>query len=1114
MAKFYPPRIPRAVSRVRLFSRLDAALATGAAWIQGGAGAGKTTLIASYLQHSKRLAQTFQTPVAHTLWCEIDASDGDVAVCCHSLQQSASLKSPPSTLGFPPLESLRHEDLAAFLRTFFRAFYSRLPAPCVLVLDNAQEALASVGFRALLQIALEEAPPGLRWLIASRLEAPAEVARLRANGHLAVLAAHELPFTEDESFAVQRQFHLHREWIEKTAQPERPSIEQMGTLHQWSRGWPAGLSLLLQLAPSERAVLQDSGAPLSDSALFDYLAREVFARLETPVQDLLLQLAHLPRIGADMAEALCATPAAIEVLSQMAQDGLLTTQHLGTQKIPHAHYEFHPLLRRFLVQHAQHRFPPVELARIERTAAGLLAAASELDAAAQLLIAGRHWPELELLVHEHAPLLVGHGWQQTLSGWLQALPPQRRDDDPWLTYWQGEATLHVDPPAAQESLARAYRLFRQRHDGAGAFRAWCASVDLVCLEWADFSPLDFWLDEVPSLHIEFGAPDAALVPRYTASTFSALMFRRPHDPAIHAWAERLLAVIEACPEDNTRLLLGCNLQMYHTVVVGRKAQLTRMMATLQPRDEAALVPIFAVLWQALKAMYAWSEARIQDSAEAGAQGYRLAREHGLRMWDFFLGALEIYARVSDGELEHSRSALRRLEECLEERRKVDLSHFHFLSALVAISARDGATALLAVSRAESIASRYGGPHQMVLCALAQAEALHLCGRTEESWPLLAQARESGEAFRSPMLLYQVGLSEAWLAIETNDEERCAKALRGAFAIGAEQDYLNHHCFRPAHMSHLCAFALAHGIEANYARRLIRGRRLPPPENAPAQWPWPVRVETLSRFGVRIDDDIVTLNRGLPVKPLQLLKVLIALGGRDVPITAVVAALWNEEQAHAAQPAVPRRTSATEGRRVFDTTLSRLRQLLRQPDALHVCDGRLTLNPQRCWVDLWQLQRLLGDARTTLGEAGTPLAERAADVSDRLAAHGRALFAFAPWEFLPADRDAPWARDARADLGMKVVAVLADLATVLCARGFRKEAEALFQEAVAVDPTREPLYREWMRCLFQHGERAEALRVYRLCCDALARELQTTPSPQTEALRAEILSETKPPPNTP
>ncbi len=56
---------------------------------------------------------------------------------------------------------------------------------------------------------------------------------------------------------------------------------------------------------------------------------------------------------------------------------------------------------------------------------------------------------------------------------------------------------------------------------------------------------------------------------------------------------------------------------------------------------------------------------------------------------------------------------------------------------------------------------------------------------------------------------------------------------------------------------------------------------------------------------------------------------------------------------------------------------------------------------------------------------------------------------------------------------------------------------------ALEPFRESGYRRLMRLHLRAGDRGEALRVYERCRRLLAEELDTEPSPETEALRADV-----------
>jgi LuxR family maltose regulon positive regulatory protein len=115
-------------------------------------------------------------------------------------------------------------------------------------------------------------------------------------------------------------------------------------------------------------------------------------------------------------------------------------------------------------------------------------------------------------------------------------------------------------------------------------------------------------------------------------------------------------------------------------------------------------------------------------------------------------------------------------------------------------------------------------------------------------------------------------------------------------------------------------ALAWGLEPDYVCEVIRRYRLRPSAEETEHWPWPVRIFTLGRFEIRIDDVPLRFEGKTPRKPLGLLKAIVALGGSDVPLSRLVDLLWRDEEGDA-------------GSKALGVALLRLRKLLGSHDAL-------------------------------------------------------------------------------------------------------------------------------------------------------------------------------------
>lgn len=268
-------------------------------------------------------------------------------------------------------------------------------------------------------------------------------------------------------------------------------------------------------------------------------------------------------------------------------------------------------------------------------------------------------------------------------------------------------------------------------------------------------------------------------------------------------------------------------------------------------------------------------------------------------------------------------------------------------------------------------------------------------------------------------------------------------------------------WKPAIMSELCAFALAHGIEADYVRHLIRVRQLePPPSGASAgQWPWPMRIYSLGRFETVLSDQPLRFSGKAQRRPLELVKAPLALGGRGVPVSRLAEALWPDADGDAAYNA-------------FVTTLQRLRKLLGGNEFLLLREGRLSFNPRRCWVDIWSF-----DAEPRLEQ--------------RLALYRGA--------FLAEDTDASHCIPLRERLRSAYLRDLLQLGRRL--EGERRWADAitLYESGLSAEDSVEKLYRQLMVCHAALGQTSMVLATYQHCCKLLELKLNLRPSPETTAL---------------
>ncbi|MEI7845941.1 MAG: BTAD domain-containing putative transcriptional regulator [Chloroflexota bacterium] len=106
--------------------------------------------------------------------------------------------------------------------------------------------------------------------------------------------------------------------------------------------------------------------------------------------------------------------------------------------------------------------------------------------------------------------------------------------------------------------------------------------------------------------------------------------------------------------------------------------------------------------------------------------------------------------------------------------------------------------------------------------------------------------------------------------------------------------------------------------------------------------------------------------------------------------------------------------------------------------------------------------------------------------------------------------ADWALRERETLRSRYLSTMIFLMDVYCKRGDFEKSISCGRKILEMDPLREEIHRKMMRMYLDGGQRAQAMRQYEICKEALARELQIVPMQETRDLYETSLSITTSP----
>ena len=1052
LAKISQPNPGSYFPRQNLFAQLDAALGKKLIWVSGLAGSGKTTLASSYIEERR----------IPSLWYQLDEGDADIASFFYYLKIAAENKITGLKNDLPLFTAEYFSGIEAFSRNFFRRLYAVMPAPQIIVFDNFQDLPADEKIKDIINLAYSELPDGFVIICLSRNEPPSEFTRHFMYGKFDHISGQNLALSQQESYALAQ--HLQYDQLEEAV---------VLKLYKLTQGWLAGLILLFEHTNRVPDGAQFAGTD-SHKLLFDFFAGEIFSRLKKDSQNFLLKTAFLPNITVTSAKKITGSPRADHLLNY------IVNKNYFIQRLQQDSVSYHPLFREFLIATAADFFEPEELDNIKQNAAKILIDENSIIEGASLLIQTKNWNALCQLIIKNSSNLISTGQYITLQNWFKKIPSDIIESSPWLLFWQGASCQPFNILQCRSLFKKAYLSFKDKEDYTGAFLSWSGFVDTFQYLYDDFSVLDYWVDELYDLQKSCPRfPNAETEFRVAGGVFSALMWCSPDSPEIDYWLEKAEQIIHLKLNPSYRMRVGNNLLLYTLWWRGDFAKAKILMEHIQKVvDEAPVEPLVQLTWKIAEAAYFAMVSRHEDCINAVKDGCVLAHITGIHIAYKGLYLQGVYGCLAINDLE---CAADFLEKSLDASIKIahfDMAHLYYLSAWVAICRNDFISAKKYIELSVKKALLCGA-------SMALPWTHHTLGQIQIETGAFAEAKKNidkawnwANAVKNAILQHHCLLSLAYCAMKSGNKRGLTKHLKAALQLGREQGYISHPWigWRSDVMAQLYMQALQLDIETDYVCMLIKERKIIPkePPLTIENWPWPIKIYTLGRFSLVIDGKAVQQSRKGQKKPLELLKALIALGGREISTEKLSDALWPDAEGDSAHGSLT-------------TTLHRLRKLLVYDDAVRLSEGLVSLDARYCWVDAWVLERKLKEV--------DELKKRK---NDRTAI-SNAVQNLYRGDFLARESDYFWVLSMRERLRSLFLKSLLSLGHEFAKNRQYAKALQIYQKGVEVDDLSEDFYKNIMITNAIQGNIAEAVRWYDKCRMKLENVLQSPPSHETNKI---------------
>jgi LuxR family transcriptional regulator, maltose regulon positive regulatory protein len=1039
-----PSRLSTAgvLPRERLFARLDEVKEHHPiVWIGGPPGAGKTTLIASYLEKRQLAA----------IWCHLDCDDGEPETLFDKLRWGLNGASGWAAEGIP-LPSAEDRTSPVNGHHLFRQIYSRLPNPGVLVLDDCHEVAHDAQLHALLVDGARDVPRGIHVILVGRGEPPSIYTRLVANGALAVFDWRGLHLTWEETRALAGDTCANESVLEE--------------LYRQCGGWAAGVAITLARLERNGADPQHSRAEIREG-VFDYFAGEVFDRLGADERQILMSTALVPRVSVRVAHELSGSPQAQALLNKLADLQIFTSRTAATP----ATYEYTPLFREFLLSRVECTLGPEAFQLAANRASVILEQCGDLDACAALHERTKDWPSLQRMIFNHGTRLLAQGQARLVRRWLATVPAHITADSAWLTYWSGAAMIAESPVRARALLEKAWTRFEEGAGSSGRLLTAAAMLETYQFEWSSYEEAGRWIDLL-EVCLSAGPryPSVELELRVLANLLFALTRVRPVSKFFSICVTRLRSLLDAGIDVNHRLfaaralLVACCSSM-DVASAQETARRARSMLQEEGCSPAARAPTLNAMAYSLcfEGALAEADSTVQEALSVTGRPQ--------------LSSTDPLHHMSRQLLASARRDRAAIAECVHDlRRSIDPTRHFGMSMLSRALAEhamlrgEPAAAMSHWRAAVTHADEARASPMQWTSRLALSGYLAMRGDCAEAARVLEAARSLAEG-QPEGWRRDCELLAAYVALRRDDRDEAQRILSSAlvslpYAPVASQAF----ALFPAQMAEFCMEALRCDLAVESVRGLIQHHRLPPPMGADCEWPWPFKVFVLGRFRVLKADIPIRFSRRTQRKPLELLQALIAFGGTEVGATVLTDALWPDSEGDA-------------GYHALESALYRLRQLLGAPGAVTMAGGKLSLDRDQFWVDLWML------------ESELQMSTRHAQSAEHLA-RMRQLYA---GHFLEHDSEKPWALKTRQALRERFVRAVRDVARSYESRRLWQEAANVYQAGIEVDSLAEDLHRGLIVCHHELGNHAEALQAFRRCRELLIRVLGVQPNAKTLAI---------------
>jgi LuxR family maltose regulon positive regulatory protein len=383
-----------------LSERLSGVAESKLTLVSAPAGFGKTTLLAEWLAAPPVDAWS-------QAWLSLDQRDNDAAMFWTYL--ISALQTAVPEVGAAALSLLQDPQppMEAVLASLINDI-DAISNDLVLVLDDYHVIDASEIQHGMIFM-LEQLPPQLHLVIASRADPALPLARLRGRGELLEIRAADLRFTPEEAAAYLTEI------MGLALTPQ-----EVAALEARTEGWIAALQLAgLSMQGRDDLAAFIAGFAGDDRYIVDYLAEEVLDRQSEDHRHFLLQTSILERLSGPLCDAVTGQAGGKAKLAELERGNLFLVPLDDRREW----YRYHQLFADVLQTHLLDEQPEA-VAELHRRASVWLEQIGEPSEAIRHALAAHDFDRAADLMESALPAMRRTRQDAVIRSWVDVLPDE------------------------------------------------------------------------------------------------------------------------------------------------------------------------------------------------------------------------------------------------------------------------------------------------------------------------------------------------------------------------------------------------------------------------------------------------------------------------------------------------------------------------------------------------------------------------------------------------------------------------------------------------------------------------------------------------------------------